>query len=216
MALTYKIQEAMELQRETDALRADVCPRDIEFSRRCGIDPRDVRTFREYSANGFLIVIRCPKITARAWHGLIPPKPIWLKKPTEDSGVVSPTRGNLYVSDYDLMSIWRREGSAWNKVAVSAANGKDRGRYSFDGTTILKALNQRLVSRIQHGCQDDWISRANRGVKGSDHFAAFYTGMMEYFPMPGACRQFYQRQGLLWLYSDAGEYLLDVALRNAR
>ncbi len=75
MGLIYKIQEAMELQRETEALRAGVSQRDIDLSRQCGIDAMDVRVFREFSGKGFLIVVRCPKTAARVWHGLIPPKP---------------------------------------------------------------------------------------------------------------------------------------------
>ena len=41
MALTYNIQEAMELQRETEALKAGVPQSDVDFSRRSGIDPMD-------------------------------------------------------------------------------------------------------------------------------------------------------------------------------
>ena len=72
MGLTYKIQEAMELAREEESLRAGVPQRDIDLSRRCGIDAMDVRIFREFSGKGFLMVVRCPKTAARAWHGLIP------------------------------------------------------------------------------------------------------------------------------------------------
>jgi len=108
MTLTYKIQEAMELQRETEALRVDVPKQDIALSRQCGIDPIDVQAFREVSGRGVMIIVRCPKATARAWHGLIPPKPISVKDKSGSSGVVVTSEGNMYVSDYDLMSIWRR------------------------------------------------------------------------------------------------------------
>lgn len=211
MGLTYKIQEAMELRREEEALRAGVPQRDIELSRRCGIDAMDVRVFREFSGNGFLFVVRCPKITARAWHGLVPPKPISVKEKTGSSGVAVPEPGNMHVSDYDLMSIWRHGGSGWRKVVVSAANGAARGPYSAEGTAILKELNRNLVSRIQHGCQDDFCSPANPGVKMSDHFAAFCNGNAEYFPNAVLCKAFYDRKGLLWLYSLSGTYLLHMA-----
>jgi len=223
MGLTYNIQEAMEQQRETEALNAGVPQRDIDLSRRCGIDAMDVRTFREFSSKGFLIVVRCPKVTARAWHGLIPPKPISLKDKSGESGVVAERTRKLpsgetvtekipmRVSDYDLMSIWRRGGTGWRKVFASAANGAHRGPYPAEATAIIKELNRSLVSRIQHGCQDDYCSLHNPGVKMADHFAAFCNGVGEYSVNPAACKSFYERNRLVWLYGPTGAYLFDVA-----
>lgn len=214
MALTYNIQEAMELQRETEALKAGVPQSDVDFSRRSGIDPMDVRTFREVSARGLLIVVRCPKSTARAWHGVIPPKPISVKDKTGSSGVVVTAEGSMFVSDYDLMSIWRHGGGGWCKIVVSAENGASRGRYSAEGTGVLKELNRNLVSRIKHGCQDDFCSSHNPGIKMSDHFSAFSNGRSEYFPNPATCKMFYERNKLVWLYTDTGNYLLDAAKKE--
>jgi len=226
MGLTYKIQEAMEWQRETEALYAGVPQRDIALSRLCGIDARDVRTFREYSAKGLLIVVRCPKVTARAWHGLIPPKPISLKDKSGDSGVVAERTRKLpsgeeltekipmRVSDYDLMSLWRHGGAGWRKVLASAANGADRGPYSAEATALIKELNRGLVSRIQHGCQDDYCSPKNPGVKMGDHFATFCHGVAAHHANPTVCKLFYERNTLVWLYGPTGAYLLDVARRE--
>ena len=211
MDLTYTIQEAMEQQRETEALQAGVPQRDIDLSRRCGIDAMDVRIFREFSGKGFLIVVRCPKVTARAWHGLIPPKPISMKDKSGSSGVAVKESGKMLVSDYDLMSIWRRDGAGWRKVFASAANGASRGRYSAEATAIIKALNQSLVSRIQHGCQDDYCSPHNPGVKLADHFATFCQGVGKHHANPAVCQSFYERNKLVWLYGPTGAYLLDVA-----
>lgn len=225
MGLTYNIQEAMELQRETEALYAGVPQRDIALSRLCGIDARDVRTFRESSAKGLLIVVRCPKVTARAWHGLIPPKPISLKDKSGDSGVVAERTRKLpsgetvtekiamRVSDYDLMSLWRHGGAGWRKVLASAANGADRGPYSPEATVIIKELNRGLVSRIQHGCQDDYCSPKNPGVKMGDHFATFCHGVAAHHANPAVCKSFYERNTLVWLYDTTGSYLLDTARR---
>ena len=211
MGLTYKIQEAMELQRETEARGAGVSDRDIDLSRRCGMDAKDVRVFREFSGKGFLIVVRCPKAAARGWHGLIPPKPKVMEGKSGSSGVKVDTPGKMFVSDYDLMSIWRHGGSGLRKVFVSAANGAPRGPYPAEGTAIIKELNRNLVSRIQHGCQDDFCSTGNPGVKMSDHFAAFYNGMAEYLSNAALCKAFYERKRLVWLYSPSGAYLLEVA-----
>lgn len=211
MGLTYNIQEAMELQRETAALRAGVSQRDIALSRQCGIDAMDVRVFREFSGKGFLIVVRCPKTAARAWHGLIPPKPISIKHKSGSSGVAVKKPGRMRVSDYDLMSLWRQDGVGWRKVFASAANGDPRGPYSAEATAIIKALNRNLVSRIQHGCQDDFCSPQNPGVNMTDHFAVFSNTVGEHHPNPLLCKMFYERKGLVWPYNAAGVYLLDVA-----
>lgn len=211
MGLTYNIQEAMELARESEARRAGVPERDIEFSRLCGMDAKDVRVFREFSGKGFLIVVRCPKPEARGWHGLIPSKPKVMEGKSGSSGVKVNKPGEMFVSDYDLMSIWRHGGSGLRKVFVSAANGAERGRYSPEATVIIKELNRMLVSRLQHGCQDDYCSLTNPGVKMIDHFASFCSGIAEYHANPAVCKLFYERNKLVWLYDSSGAYRLVVA-----
>jgi hypothetical protein len=211
MGLTYNIQEAMEWQRETEARRAGVLPKDIALSRRCGIDARDVRVFRAFSGRGFLIVVRCPNPAARAWHGLFPPKPISMKDKSGSSGVAVGRPGYMRVSDYDLMSLWRRGATGWEKVFASAANGADSGPYLPEARLLIKQLNGSLVSRIQHGCQDDYVSPKNPGVKLTDHFVAFFNNQAEYFDSPLLCQMFYKRKRLVWLYNSTGVYRLDVA-----
>ena len=119
--------------------------------------------------------------------------------------------GKMLVSDYDLMSIWHGDGAGWRKVFASAANGASRGRYSVEATAIIKKLNRSLVSRIQHGCQDDYCSPHNPGVKMADHFAIFCQRVGEYSANPAACKSFYERNRLVWFYGPTGAYLLDVA-----
>src|SRR5262245_47464349 len=75
-----EIQALMEAKREEEWRRAGVLECDIAFSRLSGIGAPDVRTFREFSRRGLLIVVRCPKLTARPWHGLLPPKPMVISK----------------------------------------------------------------------------------------------------------------------------------------
>ena len=221
MGMHQETLDDMVLQRETEARRAGVPQRDIDLSRRCGIDAMDVRIFREFS-KGLLIVVRCPPIEARAYHGYLPPKPLSASNVRSGEsglpGVVvirsdkrSDKRFWGYVSDYDLMSIWRQGGSGWRKVFASAANGAPRGRYSAEATTIIIGLNRSLVSRIQHGCQDDYCSPKNRGVKTADHFATFCNGLAEHHVNLVGCKLFYERKGLVWLYGPTGAYLLDVA-----
>ena len=179
---------------------------DILFSRLSGMDAADVQVFRDVSLEGFVFVVRCPKVTARAWHGVLPPKNVATKEKTGSSGVVVTNRGRMMVSDYDLMCVWRRAGAGWEKVFMSAADGAARGRWSPEAVKLAVSLNRRLVSRIQHGCQDDFHSPNNPGVKRDDHFAAFRAGAAEHLPDPDACARFYRVNGLAWPYDLAGRF----------
>lgn len=231
--LTASIQQLLEYQREGEWRKAGVPEQDIVFSRLCGMDARDVRVFRETTARDLLIVVRCPKTTARPWHGVLPPKPQREKDPSGTSGVLVtvpvrsrtpdehapgvPERGaaekertqpRLYVSDYDLMSAWHWTPSAFVKIAMTAVNGKDRGAWTPEAVRLAKTLNERLVSRIQHGTQDDWHSVKNRGVKPGDNFAAFKLGIANYLVDVAACEAYYRDHGLKWPYGSDGKLVL--------
>jgi hypothetical protein len=201
------IGEILSGQREEAAERAGVGSGDIAHARKTGIDPQDVRTFREASAaEGLVIVVRCPKLAARAWHGTLPAKTWATKKKTGESGAVVNERGQAMVSDYDLMSLWRRGGGTARKVVASAAGGAAQGRYPAEAQALIVRLNARLVTKIQHGCQDDFASAKNPGVKPTDHFSAFDTGRAVYLPGPSECAAFYSRNGFEWPYDASGRF----------
>jgi hypothetical protein len=203
------IQESMDFKREEEWRRAGVLENDIRFSSLCAIDARDVRTFREVSLTSrLIIVVRCPKRTARPWHGLLAPKPMATKQKTGTSGVVVTPDGTMFVSDYDLMSVWQGDGDGFRKVFISSTTGNPRGPFTAEAKVVVRALNARLVSRIQHGCQDDYHSASNPGVKPvDDHFAAFAVGAAEYLANAGDCARFYAKHGLTWPYDASGKYV---------
>jgi hypothetical protein len=185
--------------------------------------PGDIGVFRQFSARGLLFVVRCPKVTARVWHGALPPKRMVTKDKTGTSGVVviKPKKdesgkvvapAQMWVSDYDLMSVWRKVGSAYTKVFMSAAKGADRGPWAPEATQLALELNLRLVSRLQHGCQDDYHSSKNPGVKPGDHFAAFVDGTARHLANMSACSSFYKECGLKWSYGPRGEFLGAVGI----
>ncbi|HRD66404.1 MAG TPA: hypothetical protein PKY50_09640 [Candidatus Competibacter sp.] len=205
--LTVSTQEQMEYRRENEWRRAGVSEMDIAFSRLSGMDARDVQTFREISSQyGLLIVVRCPKVAARAWHGLVPPKPWAMKQKTGTSGLAVGESGEIRVSDYDLMSIWRKGADGFEKLFMSAAGGAPRGRWTQEAQVLAVELNRRLVSRIQHGCQDDFESPKNPGVKSSDHFAAFRLGQAVHLADPSLCARYYAQAGLHWPYDADGHF----------
>jgi hypothetical protein len=211
--LTATLGELLQYQRDQEWQLAGIPKRDIEMSRLAGMHAADVRTFREYSASShLLIVVRCPKEAARPWHGVFPPKNIATKAKSGVAGVAEDKHGRLLVSDYDLMSIWRMVMGAAGapvKVFMSAKDGAARGTWSDEARQIARDLNRRLVSRIQHGCQDDFENlQKNPGVSGTDRFIAFRLGAVNFLPDVQACRQYYRQCGLRFPYGARGEFQL--------
>lgn len=217
---------AMERQLQ----EAGVPLRDIAFSKRSGMDARDIQVLREYSQRrATLIVLRCPPVTARLWHGTMPAKPQAVKGKSDAHGIATQdyTRmsnenikgglekrplvaltGRLFVSDYDLMSVWKQSQGGWQKIFISASGGRDRGAYPAEGMNFLREINRSLVSKFQHGCQDDWQSGNNtRGVKGGDRFAAFARGQSLFLEGPHACETFYRSESLSWVYDKSGSFI---------
>ena len=197
--------------REGNWKDAGVTDEDIAFSRLSGIDGRDVRTFKQFSGRDYALIMRCPKAEARIFHGVVPPKPKSVDKKTSVFGVGTISKGDelqkrnsvtgvmetviaekyqIYVSDYDMMCMWWRGKNEWVKLFVSAKGGEARGPFEPRSRIVVKALNGMLVSRLQHGCQDDYHSVDNPGVKAA-RFAAFVCGKSTYLADGVACKQFY-------------------------
>ena len=145
MALTASLFEHNEFNREAEWRAAGVPQADIGLAKLAGMDARDVRVFREASA-GHVFVIRCPKQAAMSMHGLFPPKIKAVEKKTGDFGVVGTPRG-LFVSDYDMMSMWKHGPGGWVKIFASAANGASRGPLPPEATVWL-ARSGALPSRV--------------------------------------------------------------------
>ncbi len=206
-SLTATIQDSIEFTREQEWRKAGATQQDIAHSRLTGMDARDIRVFRQFSEAGYLIFIRCPKVAARAMHGMFPPKPLAVKQKTGSSGIVVTSSGAMHVSDYDLMSVWKRAGANnWEKIFMSAANGASKGPWTEEARNLVQKLNTRLVSRLQHGCQDDFQSAKNPGVKPTDHFALFEQGICEPIAKAEDCARAYAARGLTWVYTAGGIY----------
>jgi hypothetical protein len=217
--------------------RAEGVPEvDIQMTRLNGMDGRDIGTVRNFTArHGLLIVIRCPKPGARAFHRLLPAKPGHLhtlalekgpSKPPKSGrdGIVrvtqqftredgTPARREEYVSDYDMMSMYRWLATGLEKIWVSPdpverpppenPRKQYKGAFSKLATGLIRELNFNMVSHLQHGCQDDWISTNNPGVGvSSDHFTAFNAGEPTYLPRPKDCGVYYRQHNLTWSYDE--------------
>ena len=218
----FTIQEILEAKVEEGWRRKGVPEHDIEFSRLAGMDAGDIRGFRKFTGQhpGYLIIVRCPKVTSRPHHGVFPPKPGYASgAKSGTSGLLvfqkdagrgdGSTNTKLFVSDYDLMCVWRRGSKGFEKVVVTAEGGRKKGRFSPDATHVIRELNWCMESRsrIMHGCQDDWLSPDNPGVKPGDRFAAFNLGNADYLDSPSRLGYYYREHHLPWPYNGAGKHL---------
>ena len=173
-----------------------------------GMSAHDVAFLCRYTKGcGFIIIIRCPRQAAFAYQGHMQPKPgAWSDVKSGPDGIVH-RNGMEAVSDYDMMSFWELAGGALRKVVIGAATwdgtptGAKKGAYTGKATILLREMNKYLESALQHGCQDDFASPKNPGVKDADRFIAFKLGQAIYMPGPAECRNFYLMHGLPWLYA---------------
>lgn len=201
-----------DLARQKDGLAraAGATGADIALSEQSGIAAMDIMNLRRFTAErNLMIVIRCPKHGARAFHGTLPAKTWATKSKTNETGTVLGHEGRvLMVSDYDMMSVWR-DGPAWRKVYISAiARGAASGPWPKEAGDLVRAMNGFLLTRIQHGCQDDFYDSArNPGVKMADYFLAIRAGDGIFLPDPVHCENFYRAHGLIWPYGDRGRHL---------
>ncbi len=209
--------ELMAHARDIEARAAGIDAADIALARKAGMLPADVAAFRAFTAAapGWCIVVRCPKAASYAWQGLLPAKIGAIGKKSGESGVVSIQKlrrapggvplfrdgepiidAAIYVSDYDLMGVWQWWQGGWQRFRITAAGGAKRGSYGGEAAEMLRRLNRTLTTKIQHGCQDDWVSKENRGVKADDGFAGFLRGEGSFLDGAAACRGWYAQNGL--------------------
>lgn len=182
---------------------------DLRLSEESGMDARDIMALRRVTAAlGLMIIFRCPKPGARAFHGTLPAKTFATKAKTNETGTVFGHGGTLMVSDYDMMSVWRSTGGGFAKIYVSALEpGAARGAWSAEARDLVRGLNRVLITKLQHGCQDDFLDAArNPGVKMADHFLAVRMGDGVYLRDPIHCENFYRAHALDWPYQSNGRH----------
>ncbi len=224
------IQEHLEAARISDARSRGATPGDIQLAQLTGIDPCDVLTLGRFTCSeSLLIVIRCPSAAAMGWHGIFPAKTAATAAKTGESGtvvrprtfIVKPDgethirRATVMVSDYDLMSVWRSRASDFEKIYVSAIKpGAKKGAWPEEARALIKRLNGQLITKIQHGAQDDWHSKGNPDVKDEHRFVAFCLGKATFLPSHRECALYYGERGLFWPYDAAGHYVGPVVDAN--
>jgi hypothetical protein len=183
---------------------------DIRMAMETGMDARDIMNLRRFTREkGLLLIVRCPKTNAAAFHGDMRAKAWATKEHTNATGTVYSENGRLMVSDYDMMSLWRFTGTGYQKIYVSALKrGAAQGVWSKEASRLVRTMNLFLITRIQHGCQDDFENPAdNRGVEMTDCFLAIRMGDAVFLPSPVFCENFYAAHALHWPYGAQGKFI---------
>ncbi|WP_431284272.1 hypothetical protein ACQW02_05520 [Humitalea sp. 24SJ18S-53] len=220
MALRASIADIMVANRLRGAAAAGVSAADINFAQSTDMAPEDVAALRATTrAHGLCIILRCPKKGAVAFHGVFRPKR-WAdghdsQGNTVKSGLsgigIHPEGGNIFVSDYDMMSLWvAAGGGGYRKIFCSSTvPGRDRGHWPREALETVRRLNAGLISPLQHGAQDDFTPAVNHphpGVSRDGRFAAIREGEATYIEGMAACAAYYAQWGLYWPYDGQGKF----------
>jgi len=152
-----------------------------------------------------MFVVRCPKPTARAHHGRFQPKPLAVKDKTGSSGLVVTPGGSIMVSDYDLMSVWRKSAAGWEKLFISAAGGAARGTYAPDAEHCwsrsigkLSPVAARLPGRLP-------LAEESR-CQGHGPFRGVQPGRRPIRGNAGRLQEVLRLSRLPWRYDSGGTY----------
>jgi hypothetical protein len=220
MTLRVSIADILVANRLRDAAAAGVKPADVMFAQQTDLAPEDVRTLRAATETfKLLIVLRCPKRGAVAFQGVFRPKR-WIDghdsagNPVKSgvSGVgVHPETGNIFISDYDMMSLWvSNDAGGYRKLFASALKmGAERGAWTKEAMDAVRLLNRALLSPLQHGAQDDFTpppDHKHPGVQRDTRFCAFREGEATYMEGMEASAAYYRKWGLYWPYDAGGGF----------
>ena len=221
MTLTISIADLMVANRLRDAAHKGITTADIVFAQQSDLAPEDVRALRELTRRyQLLVVLRCPKPGAVAFHGVFRAKR-WadghdsagkLVKSGQSGLGVHPETGNIFISDYDMMSLWSRSDSGgYRKLFASATEMyAERGPWSKEAMATVRLLNGALLSPLQHGAQDDFTppsGKTHPGVSAETRFCAFREGEPTYMQGMAACADYYRQWGIYWPYDASGRFI---------
>lgn len=157
------------LRRSAQALPENrfASPRAQELATYTGFVGQDIDTVSAFCAHkDLLMIFRCPDFNANSYVKEVKDrryrmKPSHIKKKTGDHGVLH-WGGKAYVSDYDLMCVHRLDRRSGRYEAVPLTwDGKSNKSGAEE--EIIGALNRRLIFKLQHGCNDNYVVRSGDG-----------------------------------------------------
>ncbi|MBV9834239.1 MAG: hypothetical protein JO055_07540 [Alphaproteobacteria bacterium] len=168
-----------------------------------GMYAPDIEQLMHFASSGLLLIFRCPSEYSYAYAksiqaGTARPKPAGVYQKSNEYGLLG-----KYVSDYDLMCIWRLSSEA-GTAAVPLHTDWD-GKRALDphnpAEAVIGALNRKLLFRIQHGANDSWRDGLGRPKYRNigDDFVVFIHGSAHLMSQ-GELKQFYRTRGMDWIY----------------
>ena len=173
-----------------------------------GFVARDIDTISAFCAQReLLIIFRCPDFNANSYvaevkNGSFRMKPCHIKKKTGEHGLLY-FGGRAYISDYDLMCVHRlnRRTGAYEAVPLTW-DGKSNKTTAEE--EIIGTLNRRLIFKLQHGCNDNYVIKSPDGDPTfpknpdiGDEFLVFRGQDVDFVMGKSKLRsQFYVRHGL--------------------
>ncbi|MFT8246328.1 hypothetical protein [Roseomonas sp. BN140053] len=172
------------------------------LARMAGMSAKDAKVFSDFCLQRHcLIISRCPNRNSRIYdlRGYAPKPPELKKKSVPSKGILQ-DRGKIYISDYDLMSVWIGPARPYRKVFFS--EGPD-GEMNSQAREIMDGLNAHLRRKLQHGANDDWRDESGKALntKIGEYFVAWTpNGFGRFFPSAEMLRAFYADNGLEWPY----------------
>lgn len=162
-------KEGAALRRRADSLPENryASPRAQGLAKYTGFVARDIDAISAFCAQkDLLIIFRCPDFNANSYveevkDGSHRMKPSHIKKKTGAHGTLD-WGGQFYVSDYDLMCVHRLDRKTGTYTAVPLTwDGKSTKTAAEE--EILGALNRRLIFKLQHGCNDNYVAKSADG-----------------------------------------------------
>lgn len=214
MSLSVSMAEIMVYNMLRDARHARVSPFDTAFAQRSDIGPWDVAALREGTReHKLLVIMRCPKEGAVGFQGKLTPKRMdhgyrvhdhAIAVKSGESGIgVHPDTGEIFLSDYDLMSVWKRgnRDGGWEKVPLpmTAPGQPSENLDKLNKIFFQDNRDGELRSPFQHGAQDDYIpppDKRHPNLKMKERCAAFREGEADYLNGFDEIRAYYYQNQL--------------------
>ncbi len=218
--MQLRVTSRLKASLESDvAQREEVSDSDVHLSRLSGMAPADIDVLCDFTRQeGLFVAVRCPKRPARYFHGKVPPKPAGVDRKSDPAtGLILLDNGCVFVSDYDLMCVWRHLGRRdYRKVFFSAPDPALPTVLTSQAQALMDKLDGRLKSAFQHGAQDDYKSARHPNVQVRsehgrliDRFMVFNLGQAEYVATATALSGIYERHlgAGTWPYDVSGRHL---------
>lgn len=180
-----------------------------------GLAGKDIDTLNAFTLRKkLLMVTRMPNEFANAWvseikSGKMREKSADIKTKTLEYGTIT-LNGRTYVSDIDLMCIHKYDETAKNFVPIVISwNG--RTAMTEDEFEYIGVLNMLLVSKLQHGCNDNYVANG-RPLNSSigEEFVIFNRGRIQVIYGVRDLRMYYCMLGLKNWHAEYGFPEFDI------